>query len=80
MLPNINNPYFAKLFKFFVVKLKLLSDFLLLGVTRCLDLGKVTNFISFILVKLKIQKMLVVKETNFFYCGEFSPIFQIPIF
>ena len=80
MLPNINNPYFAKLFKFFVVKLKLLSDFLLLGVTRCLDLGKVTNFISFILVKLKIQKMLVVKETNFFYRGEFSPIFQIPIF
>ena len=80
MLPNINNPYFAKLFKFFVVKLKLLSDFLLLGVTRCLDLGKVTNFISFILVKLIIQNMLVVKETNFFYYDEFSPIFQIPIF
>ena len=80
MLPSISNPYFAKIFKFFVVKLKLLSDFLLLGVTRCLHLGKVTNFISFILVKLQIQKMLVVKEMNFFYCDEFSPIFQIPVF
>ena len=36
-LKSINYPYFAKVFRFFVVKLKLLrksSDFLLLGVTK----------------------------------------------
>ena len=78
---SINYTYFAKMFKFSVIKLKLLrksSDFWLLGLTNVTLMLR-----KFIISKLRIliQKLIVVKGSNCFVHGDkFLSIFQILIF
>ena len=67
----MNFPYFAKRFKFFVVKLKLLrksSNFLLLGVTNIILVLRFLNnnkFYNVKTVKVVNSKDVSVKGTNF---------------
>ena len=67
----MNFPYFAKRFKFFVVKLKLLrksSNFLLLGVTNIILVLRFMNnnkFYNVKTVKVVNSKDVSVKGTNF---------------
>ena len=76
-VPNINYPYFPKLFRFFVVKLTLLrksSDCLLLGVTN------ITLVLRFMKSNeshyVQTVKVAVVKGSNFAHTVmNFSPFF-----
>ena len=67
-VPSINYPYFAKIFKFFVVKLRLLrklSDILLLGVTNTTLVLRFMKSNKFYYVQTaKVVNFLVVKDVS----------------
>ena len=50
------------------------------NITLLLRFTKATNFMMPTLLKLEIQKMLVVNGLSFAHGEEFSPIYQILVF